>query len=1035
MPQADGTVLIDTKINTDGAEAGTKDIELAARRLANSVEGLGRKAQIALEKQANAFVRLNNQYAQQAQKVDELKRKVAEYENQKLPTQEYVEIKNQIDAAQSRLDALIRKQEKFLELGGKESSRSYKSMQYDIDELANTIRYAQGELDDLVASGKAFTFGSNTDAARRDMDKLSKEEQKLKDMTDGLRTSYASLEQRVNDYKSRLQQVNREHKKGNKLLSVFSRRLDKAKKSADKANFSIGRMLATSVLFSLVFQAISLVTNGIREGMENLAQSSDDTNAALSALMSALTRLKNAFATAFSPVVEYVTPVLVNLINLLSEAVTWVAQLFAALSGKDTYVKAVKVQQDYADSLEQTGEAAKEAEKMLAPFDELIQISSKKEEETGELLPEDMFTTEEVSNDIKLEADKLKDIFSDLFEPLKNAWEKYGPTVINSVKNAFESLKQAAAAVGESFLRAWNDLGYGERITGNLLQGFANLVDTVGILADRFREAWETAGLGDSIMQHLLDIVETLSEKFLRATEIIKEWAMGLDFTPLLESLDNLLQSIDPIVNTIGDALLWLLNEVLLPLASWTIEDAIPAFFDLLAASLDVVNAALLALQPLWEWLWDNVLSQIASFGGDTFIAFLDLLTEGLTKLSNWISENQGLIQNFVVIIGSFMAAWAVTSVVTKIASIVSAIASFVSTIGSAITAAGGLGSALAGLMGPAGIAVAAIGAIISVIALLITNWDTVSAAAKSAFETISGAVSSAANGIKAGFSAMVQTVSGALQQIDNASGNAFSSLFSTINDSVSRIVESVGRLFSTLVTTISDIMGQIVQAVGSFAQPIASIFGGIWEQCKSLAASAWNGITSFISGALDGLQGVVSAGLQVIQDVFGNVFQSLIGIVTAPFEAIERIVSGFADFIVGIIDGITAAIERVGDAVSGLIGGASGRSASANVSYASYATPVTYSVPTFATGTVIPPRAGLSLAGVGDSLETEYIAPESKMKQAFKDAITEMGGLGNQVVEAVMEIDGTRFGKLVVKFGNNEKNRVGVRMVSEGTS
>ena len=56
-------------------------------------------------------------------------------------------------------------------------------------------------------------------------------------------------------------------------------------------------------------------------------------------------------------------------------------------------------------------------------------------------------------------------------------------------------------------------------------------------------------------------------------------------------------------------------------------------------------------------------------------------------------------------------------------------------------------------------------------------------------------------------------------------------------------------------------------------------------------------------------------------------------------------------------------------------------------------------------------------------------------MKQAFKDAITEMGGLGNQVVEAVMEIDGTRFGKLVVKFGNNERNRVGVRMVSEGTT
>ena len=175
MPKADGTILIDTKINSDGAEAGTKELEAAARRLAGSLNDLGEKAKIALQKQVDSFSKLNTQYAQQAKKVEELKKKVAEYGNQKIPTQEYADIQNQINAAQKRLDALIEKQRKFVELGGKTNSRAYKSMQYDIDELSNTIKYANGELDELEKSGKAFTFGANTEAAQRDMEKLAQD--------------------------------------------------------------------------------------------------------------------------------------------------------------------------------------------------------------------------------------------------------------------------------------------------------------------------------------------------------------------------------------------------------------------------------------------------------------------------------------------------------------------------------------------------------------------------------------------------------------------------------------------------------------------------------------------------------------------------------------------------------------------------------------------------------------------------------------------------------------------------------------------
>lgn len=64
--------------------------------------------------------------------------------------------------------------------------------------------------------------------------------------------------------------------------------------SADNARFSVGRMVGMSILYSTVFGMIGKVNSAVASGMQNLAQYSNRTNAALSSLMSALTRLKNS---------------------------------------------------------------------------------------------------------------------------------------------------------------------------------------------------------------------------------------------------------------------------------------------------------------------------------------------------------------------------------------------------------------------------------------------------------------------------------------------------------------------------------------------------------------------------------------------------------------------------------------------------------------------------------------------------------------------------------------------------------------------
>lgn len=155
--QADGYIIIDTEIDTNGAKAGSKELEANVRQCISSINGLGDKAKASLNKQANAFSKLNDQYREQEKRVEQLKEKVAELGKQQIPTDEYKEIQAQIESAKTQMDKLAYAQEKFVALGGSEDSKKYKSYQYDIDQLAKTIDDANKELQELEQNGEAFS--------------------------------------------------------------------------------------------------------------------------------------------------------------------------------------------------------------------------------------------------------------------------------------------------------------------------------------------------------------------------------------------------------------------------------------------------------------------------------------------------------------------------------------------------------------------------------------------------------------------------------------------------------------------------------------------------------------------------------------------------------------------------------------------------------------------------------------------------------------------------------------------------------------
>ena len=349
-----------------------------------------------------------------------------------------------------------------------ETARKQEESQRRVNERLEEAR--QKEAAAAQEAARLSAIGENAKISNRRIVSLNKElaalEARQKELSKaGVGPGYKEYDSNARKIRKLREELSRYQsgaKASEKQTKKLNKSLDNTKKSAGGARMSMKRMLMMSLMFSTVFRALSAVASGLKSGTDNLAQYSDDTNRALSMLVSALTQLKNSFATAFSPAIEYAAPALTKMISLLSEAVTWAAQLTAALTGKDTYTRAVKVEEDYGAALKESNQQLKDKEKLnkklLFSFDELIQ-AQKSSNDTKDYVgptPDQMFKTEEVPNEMKDLAADIKKTFSDLFDPLKESWKENGPEVTEAVKAAFTAMKQLAGDVGASFMQVWN---------------------------------------------------------------------------------------------------------------------------------------------------------------------------------------------------------------------------------------------------------------------------------------------------------------------------------------------------------------------------------------------------------------------------------------------------------------------------------------------------------------------------------------------------------------------------------------------------
>lgn len=711
-----------------------------------------------LKAQDSKLSALDAKIGKLAQSSAEYAAKMKEAAEQRIPTQEYTEIQKQIENTEKKINDLMAKQEKMLATGGSKKSSAYKKMEYDLEELRNSLPYLKGELQDLIDKGKEFTLGTDTPEYQNlsaKYEAVNLELEKQKGLHSEIAQKQAESVQKVIELKAQVDQlvesgkaftlgneeeisskfkelesakaelrmlITKQDELGRKSYKV-SDGLKRIGSAARNAFHSISRnagksfttvsngarqsssllsaftkrirgLAASAFIFNLLSKGFNSMVSGMRTGFTNLMGYSSSFANSVQSVKNSLSTLGNQIAAAFMPIVQMVIPWLNQLISVIATAMSYVSQFIAALTGKSTYIRAKKVQDsfnsslggtsskadDAADSMDDMADSAKKARGALAAFDDLDVLEKK--DDTADRLKDindamddlggagggtgDLFEEVPIENSILDFVDKLKDIFAQLFAPLKKAWEQEGEFVMRAWKYALNEIWKLIKDIGRDFLVMWNQKET-VRMLANILHIIGDIGLVIGNIVHALDEAWNKNNTGLHILENIRDIFAVIIQNIREAADYTVLWSETLDFSSLLESIEHLTAALAPFADFVSGTLADFYTEFLLPLASWSLsEDGIPRLINILGDFMDAVDWEALrtalknlyiALEPYAEAIGEGLIDfveEIKNIGVD----ILNALPEPIQKLADALaSGDPGTIRELTTTILEFATA------------------------------------------------------------------------------------------------------------------------------------------------------------------------------------------------------------------------------------------------------------------------------------------------------------------------------------------------------------------------------------------
>lgn len=932
----DGSLIFDTKINTEGFQKGRKSITNSLDGMKSAVLKFG--ATLGAIFGVKQIIEFGKKAVESAAEINAANSQLEQtFGSLKTSADEAMQrVADASGIVKTRLQGIGTSIYAFAKTSGMESSQALKMMEDALNIAADSAAYYDRSLEETSESLKSFLKGNfENDAAL------------------GLSCTETTRNITANKLYGKSFQELSESQKQLTLLQMV--------KDANELSGAMGQA--------------SRESDGLENVLGNLKESWKQLLAVIGQpILQATISVIQQMTSALSKLTEYAT----NAVNALSKVFGWNNSQNNAISDSASSVSneiadSVDNQNELTEAVEET---VKAEEKSLAGFDEINKLSdnvnsdeikpeisdtdTKSESETASATTTVKIETETDINSLVETIERIKLLLDKLLKPVKIAWEDNSPQLIESIQSAFEKIKELAKSVGQSFAdiwtngtgeqyisniiilftdvfniigdiagalkEAWNDNGTGDALiqsyfdrwnallelihtiaddfrevwndgTGveickNIFEIITNINETVANLRERFKLAWEENNTGKRIIQGILNIFKTILKTINDITSDTKEWSEKLDFSPLLTSIQGLLKSLEPLTENIGSGLEWFYKNVLLPLASWTIEDVIPAFLDLLSGALSTLNSAIEVLKPLTKWLWDSFLEPIAEWTGGIIVLVIKGLANALKEISDWISEHQEGVTNFLKFAGIFTAILAISKIVQTAVAAFTAMGGIIGLVTGAATLLAPVVSALSGVIS---LLINPITLIIAIGLLLIAHWDEVKEAAINAWDNITSKFQSAVDSIKEIFGNIGEWFSerwNDIKEVFSVVGEWFKIIFSFAWEQIKSAWSEVKNWFSLLWTGIKEVFSVV-------ADWFKSKFSNAWDNIKK----AWSNVITWFSDIWDSIK--------IIFSIVGEWFKSKF---KTAWDNITSIFSGIGEWFSNRWKDISSAFSDVGN-------------------------------------------------------------------------------------------------------------------------
>lgn len=312
----------------------------------------------------------------------------------------------------------------------------------------------------------------------------------------------SDAEKKLKDLEDRIKGLSKLPSGGGGTPSVVKtvKNIEKSASTAETALGKLAKSIGRIAFYRLIRTALKEVTQGFSEGIKNAYAWAEANDHAFKSVMDTYATeglyVNNSLGAVASTVLTALLPAVTMLADGLVVVINQINEFIAAITGQDTYLRAIKYATTFGEQTDKAAAAQKRMNQQLMAFDELNVITTPRQGNGGAVEETAVGGFEEapVNNFFKTIRTNIDSIRKKIEAFIKPIWDGFIKGIENidleSIKRDFENMSENAKKIVEKFGSFdWEKISF-----------------VAGKMADLVLRL--TAFAGSSAFQHLYNLVE-----------------------------------------------------------------------------------------------------------------------------------------------------------------------------------------------------------------------------------------------------------------------------------------------------------------------------------------------------------------------------------------------------------------------------------------------------------------------------------------------------------------------------------------------